>query len=51
MSEEQRAECRAQGALDNFRADMAARLEREGRSPEYIDNFWRNLDLLMREGL
>lgn len=43
MSEEQKAVCRASGAFDNFLADMKMRLEREGRTPEYITTFWDNL--------
>ena len=42
MSEQQKAECRALGALDNFRHEMAEKLAREGRSPEYIAAFWDN---------
>lgn len=42
MSDEQKAECRARGALDNLRYTMRQTLEREGRSPEYIAAFWDN---------
>jgi len=51
MSDEQRAEYRAQGALANLVADMSYKMEREGRSQEYQDSFWRALDEEMRKGL
>jgi hypothetical protein len=43
MSEEQRGTERARGAFDNMLDDMRRRLDREGRSPEYIAAFFDNL--------
>ncbi len=43
MSEEQKARCRAAGAVANLIDEMGERLEREGRSARYIEEFWRSL--------
>jgi len=43
MSERERGESRAQGALDNFLKQMAEKLEQENRSKEYIEAFWREM--------
>jgi hypothetical protein len=43
MSDAERGDLRASGALANFIADMRKRLEIEGRSQEYKSQFWRSL--------
>ena len=47
MTIAERGKSRAQGALDNFLADMAK--EMENRPPEYIAAFWKTLRHNMRE--
>lgn len=49
MTDSQSGGCRAQGALDNFLAEMAAKLDRENRSAEYVFAFNVNLKSAMAE--
>lgn len=49
MSEAEKGLSRAKGALDNFLAEMAEKLEREGRSPEYVLAFKVNLKNVMAD--
>ena len=49
MSEEQKAEARAQGALDNFISTMKAEMVARDRSPEYENTFWLSLNHYMQE--
>lgn len=49
MSDEQLAECRAQGALDNFLRGMKRELDLRDRSPEYRNNFWRAMHNALRD--
>lgn len=51
MSDDTKAFHRAEGVLDNLRAEMARKLEQEGRSDEYKQSFWFALDNLMRTGV
>ncbi len=48
MSDIEKACARAEGAFTNFIAEMEDKLEREGRSPEYKAQFWRELNGQMR---
>ena len=43
MSDTEKADYRAQGALQNFILDMQGKLSRENRSPEYQAQFWQSL--------
>jgi hypothetical protein len=43
MSDAERGESRAQGALDNFLHEMEAKLYSENRSREYCKSFWAAL--------
>jgi hypothetical protein len=43
MPDAQKGDYRAHGALDNFIAEMRAKLEREGRSEDYCNAFWEGL--------
>lgn len=43
MSDTERAECRAQGALDNFLIAMRKEMVDKQRSPEYQETFFESL--------
>lgn len=51
MSDIEAADCRAQGALDNFLREMQWRLDKEGRSLKYKAQFWRSLNMELRHKL
>lgn len=48
MSEREKADFRAQGALQNFILEMQGNLNRERRTPEYQAQFWASLRGEMR---
>lgn len=43
MSDIEKGACRAAGEFDTLLETMKMKMEREGRSQEYIDTFWENL--------
>lgn len=49
MSDFEKAECRAQGALDNFINTMREEMKTRDRSPEYENSFWLALEQAMHE--
>lgn len=49
MTDKERADYRAQGALDSFLRSMGEKLEQEGRSKDYRLQFWTSLRFEMKE--